>query len=83
MALTAKQKLVWDILRTDINNIDFVDFRKQHKRAWLTKERKIILMSNMETEHIISCINMLESLGQTDTVSYQGLIEEVERRDYK
>lgn len=73
------QQLTWDILRTP-DDIDFTTFRKMHKKAWLTKERKLILMSSMETGHIISCINMLERLEQQTTLAYEGLVEELIKR---
>lgn len=73
------EQLVWDILSTD-TNADFKKFREEHSRAWLTKERKITLIKNMETSHIISCVNMLERLDQQYTQAYKGLIEELQKR---
>ena len=77
--MNEEQQLTWDILSTD-NNADFKKFREEHSRAWLTKERKIILIKNMETSHIISCINLLERLEQQYTQAYEGLIEELQKR---
>lgn len=77
--MNEEQQLTWDILSTD-NNADFKKFREEHSRAWLTKERKIILIKNMETSHIISCVNMLERLEQQYTQAYEGLIEELRKR---
>jgi len=74
-----EQQLVWDILSTPIN-ADFTEYRKRHRTTWLTKERKIFLMSEMETSHIISCVNMLEALDQQYTFAYGGLIEELRTR---
>jgi len=74
-----EQQLVWDILSTPIN-ADFTEYRKRHRTTWLTKERKIVLMSEMETSHIISCVNMLEALDQQYTFAYGGLIEELRTR---
>ena len=73
------KQVIWDILSTD-RNADFKEYRRQHSTTWLTKEREILLMSNMETSHIISCINMLESLKQEYTFAYGGLIEELRKR---
>ena len=77
--MTDDQQVVWDILSTD-RNADFKEYRKRHRTTWLTKEREILLMSNMETSHIISCINMLEQLDQQYTFAYGGLIEERRKR---
>jgi hypothetical protein len=77
--MTNDQQVVWDILSTD-RNADFKEYRKRHRTTWLTKEREILLMSNMETSHIISCINMLEKLDQQYTFAYSGLIEELRKR---
>jgi hypothetical protein len=76
-----EQQLVWDILSTP-NDILHIAFRKKHKLAWLTKDRRILLIKNMETTHIISCINMLERAGQERTQAYEGLIEELKKRGH-
>jgi hypothetical protein len=73
------KQVVWDILSTDCH-ADFKEYRRQHRTTWLTKEREILLMSNMETSHVISCINMLEALDQQYTFAYGGLIEELRKR---
>jgi len=73
------KQVVWDILSTD-RNADFKEYRRLHSTTWLTKEREILLMSNMETSHVISCINMLEALDQQYTFAYGGLIEELRKR---
>ena len=73
------KQVIWDILSTD-RNADFKEYRRQHSTTWLTKEREILLMSNMETSHVISCINMLEALKQEYTIAYGGLIEELRKR---
>ena len=77
-----EEQLVWDILSTP-NNADFKKFREEHSRAWLTKDRKILLIEHMETAHIISCVNMLEALGQEYTAAYSGLINELTFRGKK
>ena len=77
--MTEEQEVVWDILSTDRNE-DFKEYRRQLRTTWLTKEREILLMANMETSHIISCINMLERLDQQYTFAYGGLIEELRKR---
>jgi hypothetical protein len=74
-----EEQLVWDILSTP-NNADFKEYRRRHRTTWLTKDRKILLISDMETAHIISCINMLERLDQQYTFAYSGLIEELRKR---
>jgi hypothetical protein len=73
------KQVVWDILSTD-RHADFKEYRRQHRTTWLTKEREILLMANMETSHIISCINMLEQCDQQYTFAYSGLIEELRKR---
>jgi len=73
------KQTVWDILTTDRNE-DFKEYRRRHRTTWLTKEREILLIANMETSHIISCINMLERLEQQYTFAYGGLIEELRKR---
>jgi hypothetical protein len=77
-----EQQLAWDILSTP-NNADFKEYRRQHRTTWLTKDRKILLIRDMETAHIISCINMLERLDQQYTFAYGGLIEELRIRGEK
>ena len=77
--ISEDQQLVWDILSTD-NNADFKEYRRTHRTTWLTKTRKILLISDMDTAHIISCINMLERLEQQYTFAYGGLIEELRKR---
>lgn len=73
------KQVVWDILSTDCN-ADFKEYRRQHRTTWLTKEREILVMADMETSHIISCINMLERLDQQYTFAYGGLVEELRKR---
>lgn len=77
--MTDEKQLAWDILSTP-SNADFKEYRTQHRDTWLTKERKILLIRDMETSHIISCINMLERLDQQDTLAYNGLIDELRKR---
>jgi len=77
--LTEEQQLVWDIFSTN-NHADFKEYRRRHRTTWLTKDRKILLIRDMETTHIISCINMLERLDQQYTFAYSGLIEELRKR---
>jgi hypothetical protein len=77
--ISEEQQLVWDILSTD-NNADFKEHRRRNRNTWLTKDRKILLIRDMETSHIISCINMLERLDQRYTFAYSGLIEELKKR---
>ena len=77
--ISEDQQLVWDILSTD-NHADFKEYRRRHRMTWLTKDRNILLMRDMETAHIISCVNMLEALKQDDTLAYGGLIDELRKR---
>jgi hypothetical protein len=77
--MTEEQQLAWDILSTP-TYADFLAYRKTHRTTWLTKTRKILLISDMDTAHIISCINMLERLKQQYTFAYGGLIEELRKR---
>jgi hypothetical protein len=77
--MNQEQQLVWDILSTP-NDVDFTEYRRRHRTTWLTKEREILLISDMETSHVISCINMLEALDQQYTFAYSGLIGELQTR---
>jgi hypothetical protein len=79
VVVTEEQQLAWDILSTP-NTADFKEYRRRHRMTWLTKDREILLMSGMETSHVISCINMLEALDQQYTLAYGGLIEELRKR---
>ena len=77
--MTEEEQLAWDILSTP-SHADFKEYRRRHRMTWLTKDREILLMSGMETSHVISCINMLEALDQQYTLAYGGLIEELRKR---
>ena len=74
-----EEQLAWDILSTP-NTADFKEYRMQHRKTWLTKDRKILLMRDMETKHLISCMNMLEALKQEYTEAYAGIIDELRKR---
>jgi hypothetical protein len=37
-------------------------------------------MRDMETKHLISCMNMLEALKQEYTEAYAGIIDELRKR---
>ena len=76
------EQLVWDILSTP-QNADFKQYRMEHGDTWLTKDRRILLMRDMETAHLISCMNMLEALRQEYTLAYTGLIDELRKRGKK
>ena len=78
--LTKSQQKTWDILSTDIHSVDFKQFRKQYDHIWLSKERELLWVEDMDTNHIVSCINMLERCDQTKTRAYQGLTKELNRR---
>ena len=77
--MTEEQQITWDILSTD-RNADFKEYRRTHRTTWLTKEREILVIADMETSHVIGCINMLEALDQQYTLAYGGLIEELRKR---
>jgi len=77
--MDAEKQYVWDVLSTP-TDADFKQYRRTHRLTWLNKDREIMLMSKMETSHIISCINMLERLKQEYTFAYGGLIEELRKR---
>ena len=77
--MDAEKQFVWDVLSTPAD-VDFKEYRKTHHTTWLTAGRKILLIRDMETAHIISCINMLERLEQQYTFAYGGLIEELRKR---
>ena len=77
--MTEDEQLMWDLLKA-APNADWVEFRKQHDRVWLTRERQLILIKNMQSDYIISCVNMLERLEQKDTKAYEGLIKELRKR---
>ena len=77
--MNSEEQLAWDILSTP-DNADFKKYRQTHYFTWLTKTRKILLISDMDTAHIISCINMLERLEQQYTAAYIGLVKELRTR---
>lgn len=79
MVMDKSKRLVWDILSTP-DDIDFKKYRETHGATWLTQKRDILWISDMETEHIISCINMLERAGQEHTQAYSGLTTELNIR---
>ena len=78
--LTKEQQKTWDILSTDTQTVDFKEFRKTYDHIWLNKERELMWVEDMETEHIINCINMLERNDQQYTAAYTGLTKEINRR---
>jgi hypothetical protein len=77
--VTDEKQLAWDILSTP-NNADFKEYRRLHYATWLTKDRRILLISDMETSYIINCISMLEAVGQQNTLACAGLIDELKKR---
>lgn len=79
MATYSDEEYLWDILSTP-DTMSHKEFRMRHSNAWMTKERKILRISSMETSHILHSINMLERAGQNDTKAYQGLTTELNRR---
>lgn len=78
--LTKQQQKTWDILSTDIHSVDFKEFRKTHDHLWLTKERELLWVEDMETNHIVAAINMLERCDQSNTRAYEGLTKELNCR---
>ena len=79
MATYSDEEYMWDILSTP-PNIPHKEYRKTHSKTWLTKERTILRIKDMESSHIINCINMLERAGQAKTKAYRGLIAEMQKR---
>lgn len=79
MGMNKSKHHVWTILSTP-DNIEFRKFREEHDSVWLTKDRRILLISDMETSYIINCINMLEAVGQQNTLACAGLIDELKKR---
>jgi hypothetical protein len=77
--MTEEQQLAWDILSTQAN-ADFKQYRKTHNKTWLTKDRKILLISQMTTLHLNGCMNMLERADQTDTMAYHAIVFELSKR---
>ena len=71
--MNEEEQLAWDILSTP-DNADFKNYRRQHRMTWLTKDRKILLIRDMETAHIISCVNMLEALRYIDKLAKNACI---------
>lgn len=78
--LTKEQKKMWAVLKVDVQNADFKKFREANEYLWLTKERELYWIEDMETSHIINCINMLERVDQQYTKSYKGLVNELRSR---
>lgn len=78
--LTRAQQKTWDILSTDTQTADFRKFREENDHIWLTKERELLWVEDMDTNHIVSAINMLERCDQNNTRAYQGLCKELNRR---
>lgn len=77
--MNKSKQLVWDILSTP-DNVDFKKYREEHDMTWLTQGRSVLWIEDMETKHIVSCVNMLERLGQEYTRAYSGLTNELNRR---
>lgn len=72
--------LMWDILKIPPTANEFKRYRMTHSDTWITKNRTILQMKDMEISHIINCMNMLEALKQEDTRAYMGLIRELNSR---
>jgi hypothetical protein len=77
--MNKSKKIVWDILSTP-TDVDFKKYREEHDQTWLNMKREVLWIEDMETEHIISCINMLERNDQQYTAAYTGLTKEINRR---
>lgn len=80
MSKKSDKEYTWVILNTP-DDIGFREFRDMHTEYWLTKDRKIIRISSMQTSHITHCIDMLTRAGQTGTKAFSGLIKEFARRE--
>lgn len=80
MTKKSDKEYTWVILSTP-DDIGFREFREMHDKFWLTKDREILRISNMETSHINHCIDMLTRAGQRDTLAFNGLTKEIARRE--
>lgn len=78
--LSKDQKQMWVVLQCDIQTVEFGEFRKLYEDFWLTKERQLLMIENMESDHILNCIAMLERVDQQHTKAYEGLLREIYRR---
>ena len=72
--------LMWDILKIPPTTNEFKRYRMTHSDTWLTQERKVVQIKDMEISHIINCMNMLERSKQEDTRAYMGFIRELNSR---
>lgn len=80
MSKDIDKEYTWVILSTP-DDINFREFREMHHKYWLTKDRQILRIAQMETSHIHHCADMLVRAGQTDTLAYTGLLIEIARRE--
>lgn len=78
MATYSDEEYMWDVLST-AGDISHKEYRRTHSKTWLTKDRKILKIKDMDTSHIINSIGMLQRAGQQDTKAYQGLTAELNR----
>ena len=74
------EDFMWDILSTPAN-IDWDEFRYKHSNIWLTIERKILRIKDMNSDHINSCVALLVRKGQQDSAAFYGLTMELARRE--
>ena len=59
------------------------EYRCKHRDTWMTLEYKILKMSEMTTDHLTNCRNMLDRAAPEngrDTLAYEGLTSELEKR---
>lgn len=82
MATYSDEEYMWDIISTS-PNISHKEYRKRHGNTWLTKDRRVLRIKDMDTGHIVNCIGMLERAGQEKTKAYRGLIKELKSRTRK
>ena len=73
------KEFAWHVISVPLD-IDFLVYRKKYSKTWLTKERKILRIADMSTEHIASCIDLLRRFNQKNTKAYRGLVAEMRKR---
>lgn len=59
--------------------------RLKHRNTWMLRDKTIMRLKDMTTQHIRNSITMLENMEDdwTDCPAYEGLQEELEKRTDK
>ncbi|MDI1362580.1 hypothetical protein, partial [Methylotenera sp.] len=52
----------------------FIEHRKVNDKVWLMRDKVEILITKMETDHIVKCLVLLTRAKQTDTKAYEGMM---------